>query len=404
MQAANALHYDLIIVGGGLVGASLALALRDTSLHIALVEARLPSTNDGRLFALNISSVNLLKHIGVWPAVEAHAAPIQSVHVSHRGHFGAVHLQAEEAGFTYLGQVLPARHLEAALHEALLQMPALTVYRPARVTQLQTHDQLTTLIVQQENENLTLSAPLIVGADGTESTLRELLNIPTETMDYHQTAIVSTFQLARSHQGVAYERFCDGGALAMLPLPEQRCASILSIDTEKAAQLLEMDDAAYLAHCQTLIGYRLGRLLSVSGRLAYPLRMKRALRAVTQQVFLLGNALHTLHPIAAQGFNLALYEVACLVEGITAELAAGRSLTATDLACISQQTEQQQRVSTFVSDKLARFFSKPQPGLSWLASLGMASFDCVSPLKKQFMSMMTGRAGTPPALLVSNLE
>lgn len=404
MQAANSLHYDLIIVGGGLVGASLALALRDASLNIALVEARLPSANDGRLFALNISSVNLLTQIGVWSAIQSQAAAIQSVHVSHRGHFGAVHLQAEEAGFNYLGQVLPARYLEAALHEALLQMPTLSVYRPARVTQLQTGDQLATLTVQQANETVTLTAPLIIGADGTESTLRELLSIPTETVDYHQTAMVSIFQLARSHQGVAYERFCDGGALAMLPLPEQHAASILSVGTEKAKQLLEMDDAAYLAHCQQLMGYRLGRLLSVSPRQAYPLRMKRALRAVTQQVFLLGNALHTLHPIAAQGFNLALYEVACLVEGITAEQQAGRALTATDLARISQQTQQQQRVSTFVSDKLARFFSTPQPGFSWLASLGMASFDCLPPLKKQFMSMMTGRAGTPPALLVSNLE
>ncbi|HEU5281565.1 MAG TPA: FAD-dependent monooxygenase [Gammaproteobacteria bacterium] len=398
MQAAKPLHYDLIIVGGGLVGASLALALRETALNIALVEARLPSANDARLFALNISSVNLLKHIGVWSHIQTHASPIHHVHVSQRGHFGAVNLSAEEAGLDELGQVLPACHLEAALHEALLQAPHLTLYRPAQLTQMATDD---TLILTQHNETIALSAPLIIGADGTESTLRELLSIPTETIDYHQTAIVSRIQIARAHQGVAYERFCDGGALAMLPLPNNECASILSVDTAKAKSLLALDNAAYLAHCQQLMGHRLGRFLSVSERQSYPLRMKRALRAVTQNVFLLGNALHTLHPIAAQGFNLALYEVACLVEGM--QKINGR-LSAADLARISEHTEQQQRASITVSDKLARFFSKPQSALSCLAGLSMAGLDCLPPLKKHFISIMTGRAGTPPALLASNQE
>jgi 2-octaprenyl-6-methoxyphenol hydroxylase len=398
MQAAKPLHYDVIIVGGGLVGASLALALRETALTFALVEARLPSANDARLFALNVSSVNLLKHIGVWPAVQAHASPIHHVHVSQRGHFGAVNLSAEEAGLGELGQVLPACHLEAALHEALLHASHLTLYRPAQLTQMATDD---TLVLTQNNQTITLTAPLIIGADGTESTLRELLSIPTETMDYHQTAIVSRIQIARAHHGVAYERFCDGGALAMLPLPNNECASILSLDTAKAKHLLSLDNTAYLAHCQQLMGYRLGRFLSVSDRQSYPLRMKRALRAVTNNVFLLGNALHTLHPIAAQGFNLALYEVACLVEGI--QKINGR-LSAADLARISEHTEQQQRASITVSDKLARIFSQPSSALSCLAGLGMAGLDCLPPLKKQFISIMTGRAGMPPALLVSNQE
>lgn len=404
MATRKPLHYDIIIVGGGLVGASLALALRECGLSMALIEARLPSAQDARLFALNASSVNLLTHLSVWPQVATHASPMHAVQVSHRGHFGAVNLQASDAGLLNLGQVLPARHLEAALHEALLQCSGLSLYRPARVVDIKTGEHLATLTVEQGDETLTFSSPLIVAADGTESTLRELLAIPTETVDYHQTAIVSRIQLTRPHRGVAYERFCEGGALAMLPLPDNDCASILSVDTEQAKSLLALDDAAYLAHCQQLMGYRLGRFASVGPRQSYPLRMKRALRGVTQQVFLLGNALHTLHPIAAQGFNLALYEVACLVEGIQQAKAAGMPLTASALAAISEKTEQQQRVSATVSDQLARLFLKPLPGLSFLAGLGMAGFDCLPSLKKQFTTMMIGHAGTPPALLVSNWE
>lgn len=404
MQTVKPLHYDIIIVGGGLVGASLALALRDSGLSMALIEARLPSANDARLFALNVSSVTLLTHLSVWPKVAAYASPMQAVHVSHRGHFGAVTLQASDANLTHLGQVLPACHLEAALHEALLACKGLTLYRPARVLGIQTGDQIATLSVQQGDDTLTFTSPIVVGADGTESTLRELLAIPTETLDYHQTAIVSRIQLTRPHRGVAYERFCEGGALAMLPLPNNDSASILSVDTHQAKQLLALDDTAYLAHCQQMMGYRLGRFASVGPRQSYPLRMKRALRAVTQQVFLLGNALHTLHPIAAQGFNLALYEVACLVDGILQSQASGLPLTASALAAISQQSEQQQRVSATVSDQLARLFLKPLPGLSVLAGLGMAGLDCLPSLKKQFTTMMIGHAGTPPALLVSNWE
>lgn len=396
------MRYDVIIVGGGLVGSSLALALSDLPLRVALVEARLPTSEDPRLFALNISSIQLLSRLGIWPAVEKAASPITAVHVSHRGHFGAVRLNASDADLPTLGHVVPAFRIEAAMHERLSAETRMTRYCPARVVAIHPRGTETELVLKAEGEELTLSSPLIIAADGTESTLREALNIPTETVDYHQTAIVSKIQVSAPHRGVAYERFADGGALAMLPLPDQTCASIWSAPTDQANELLQLSDADYLAACQSLMGHRLGRLVSVSARAHFPLRMKRALTGVSQHVFLLGNALHTLHPIAAQGFNLALYEVATLVEGFVQGLARGEAITPDTLQALNESTQTQQNISVGVSHVLAHLFTKPQPGLSTLAGLCMAGLDCLPPLKKRFIQRMTGRAGRVPPLLTSN--
>lgn len=391
------LHYDLIIVGGGLVGASLALALRDLHLKVALIDARMPSSEDARLFGLNINSIAFLNHLGVWPDIRDYASPIHAVHVSCEGAFGALRLRDHEAGWDMLGQVVPAFRLETALNEALLDLPYLTVYRPAQLVDLETLQDSTILQVKQGETTLALSAPVILGADGTESTLRDLLHIPTETNDYHQTAIVTHFELGRPHQGIAYERFCRAGTLAMLPLPNQQCASILSADTQAAEQYLALSDDDYLAYCQSLIGYRLGRLHAVGKRAAYPLRMKRALQATAGHVFLLGNALHTLHPVAAQGLNLALFEVAMLVECFSELKRDEKALTIAALRAVSERIQEQQRVSMTVSDRLARLFSKPLPGISFLAGLGMAGFDSLPLLKKQFITLMVGRAGVTPS-------
>lgn len=396
------MRYDVIIVGGGLVGSSLALALRDLPLSVALVEARLPTSEDPRLFALNISSIQLLSHLGLWPAIEKEASPINAVHVSHRGHFGAVRLNASDADLPTLGHVVPAYCIEAAIHEALLAETRITRYCPARVVAVQPGDTETQLTLTTESGELTLSSSLIIGADGTESTLRDALNIPTETIDYHQSAIVARIGVSEAHRGIAYERFADGGALAMLPLPDQTCASIWSAPTDQATQLMQLNDADYLAACQRVMGHRLGRLLSMSPRAHFPLRMKRALSGVSSHVFLLGNALHTLHPIAAQGFNLALYEVATLVEGFVQGLARGETITPHTLQTLSERTQAQQTISVGVSDRLARVFTKPQPGLSTLAGFCMLGLDCLPPLKKLFIQRMTGRAGRVPPLLTSH--
>src|SRR5579883_942585 len=218
------MHYDLIIVGGGLVGAGLAAALPDK--RIALIDAKLPSQDDPRLFALNYGSCQFLQHLGLWPMLAAHAAPIHQVHVSYQGRFGAVRLTREDAHLPTLGHVIPARFIEAALHDKLASSIHITLYRPAKLISLHQQEGRVTLTLDTAIGQKILHAPLVIGADGTESTVRSQLNIPITVVDYHQSAIVTRTTLKRSHHHIAYERFVDNGAIAMLPLVGNECATI----------------------------------------------------------------------------------------------------------------------------------------------------------------------------------
>lgn len=398
------MRYDLIIVGGGLVGAGFACSLTQTGLRIALVDARLPSSEDPRLFALSASSCQFLANLGFWPKLAPHAAPIKQVHVSHQGQFGAVRMHHAEVNLPELGHVIPARHIEAVLNTALTKLSDVDVYRPARLRDLHQSDHEANIVLETAEGDLHLQARIIIGADGTASTVRSLANVPVKVNDYQQSAIVTRVQLRRPHQNIAYERFCRHGAIAMLPLRGDECASIWSASTAEAERLAQLSDDDYLAELQKMFGFRLGKLQSINKRHVFPLKMTRAERSHDRCVLLLGNAAHTLHPIAAQGFNLALYETAVLVEGITAKLKGGESISAFDLNAMLEHARQQLSVSVGVSHWLSQLFAYDSAPLNMLLSLGMTGFNTVAPVKKKFMNMMTGRSGRVPTLLMKQIE
>jgi 2-octaprenyl-6-methoxyphenol hydroxylase len=398
------MRYDLIIVGGGLVGAGLACALKSSGLSIALVDAKLPSANDPRLFALNAGSCHFLENLGLWQALAAYASPILEVQVSHHGHFGSVRMHHHEINLPALGHVIPAKHIEAALNDMLTALPDVEVYRPARLTALRQNELEAEIILEMEGREITLQSPVIIGADGTASTVRALADLPVTTTDYQQCAIVTRVALRRVHRNIAYERFYDHGAIAMLPLQNQEYASIVSADKEEAERLAQLSDDNYLAELQKMFGFRLGRLQSIQTRHVFPLQMMRALRTHDRCVLLLGNSAHTLHPIAAQGFNLALYETALLVEGIMEMRKTGESVTAAGLHSILEKSRTQQSVSVQVSHWLSQIFSSNYLPANMLLSLGMAGFNAAAPIKKKFMMMMTGRNGRVPSLLMRQLE
>lgn len=393
--------FDLIIVGGGVVGAGLALGLQESGLKIALVDARNPSANDPRLFALNYGSCQFLKNTGLWSRLAEHAAPIHQVHVTHKGHFGSVSLKHEDLGLRELGHVIPAKFIEAAMNERLQY---LTTYRPAKLTHITFENDLAQLAVNTDEVDIKLQAPLVIGADGTSSTVREQLGIEVDEHDYGQTAIVTISHLQRHHDYIAYERFVPKGAIAMLPLPEDHCATIWTAENSFAKELLAMDDTAFIEQLQQQFGYRLGRLKAVSKRHSYPLRMLQAKQHVSKSVYLLGNSAHTLHPIAAQGFNLALYEVAILVEGILEQLNQGVPLTTHTLNQINIQTQKQQSFSTKVSHKLAQVFTKDSFLSNLAIHLGMAGIDTVPAIKRNFMAEIMGRKGIIPRLCLSTMD
>lgn len=398
------MRFDLVVIGGGLVGAGLVTALRHAGLNIALIDARLPSSDDPRLFALNHGSCEFLKNLGLWPQLEKNAAPIQQVHVSYQGHFGAVRLNREDVGLPTLGYVIPALHIEAAINAELPKLSCLTVFRPATLVALTQFDTHAQLVIDAADGQQTLEATIVIGADGTESTVRKLLNIPTKIIDYQQSALVTRTTLQRSHHHIAYERFTHNGAIAMLPLINNQCATIWSGETTEINRLYALSDAEFIRELQTNFGYRVGRLCQITKRYAFPLRMVRAEKAVSGCVMLLGNAAHTFHPIAAQGFNLALYEVATLVEAIQDRLTHGGSLKSTDLEGICETTQKQQATSIGVSHRLSKLFASNSRCFDMALQIGMVSLDLTTPIKKKFISGIMGRTGRVPSLLLSTSE
>jgi len=396
-------HYDLIIVGGGLVGTGLAVALRDAGMRIALIDARTPSHDDPRLFGLNIGSCNFLKNLGVWEDLSQHAFAIHEVHVSSKGHFGSVRLTNDDIHLPSLGYVIPAKWLELTLNAKLQSQTHCTLYQPATVLSLDLQPNKSVLTVKQDQAEISLSAPIVIGADGTSSTIREQCHINADIHDYQQTAIVTKLTLKRPHLHTAHERFVTQGAIALLPLNHEECACIWSAATTHADELMSLSEANYVHALQTHFGTRAGKFIRITKRHQFPLRMVKAETAVKDGVYLLGNAAHTFHPIAAQGFNLAMYEVAVLVEAILKKRELHEPFTSKDLLTVYEQTQKQQSVSLRISHGLSDglFGSTFFQGIA--LPIGLTGLNILTPIKKHFLNRMLGRSGRVPRLLLSEI-
>lgn len=399
--------FDVVIVGGGLVGASLALALAESGLSLALIEARLPRHDDPRLFALNISSCQFLKNLDLWSHLQSYAAAIEEVHVSYQGRFGAVRLKPQDLQLKELGYVVPAFCIEKVMQEKLTSLTHFTLYQPASLQTLTQNNESVELTIATNNEIKKINTAIVIAADGTHSTVRTLLHVPTKTVHSGQSALITRTKLKRSHEHIAYERFNATGAIAMLPLPADECATIWTADDAFISHLAALSDQEFVSLLQQEFGYRLGRLQQVGKRHTFPLQSVQAEKMSEGRVFLIGNAAHTLSPLAAQGFNLALYEVATLVQMITENLPDIRALS---FARLSEKLQTQQSYSIGTSERLAKLFSG-QTKNSWQqrflqlgVPVGMVGLDIIKPLKMKLMSQLLGRSGQIPSLLMENRE
>ena len=398
--------FDVAIVGGGMVGSSLAVALRPLGLKVALIEAvphdaaSQPSF-DERTTALSNGSRRILETLAVWGEVSGAATPISRIHVSDRGRFGFARIDAAEQGLPAMGYVLANRSLGHALWSRIQVDPELRVFCPAHIEAVTPGAQSSELSIRvADRPPESIEARLVVAADGVQSAVRAAFGVDAETRDYAQTAVITTILPQRFHEHVAYERFTDEGPLALLPLADGRCTLVLTLARARVEAAMSAGDSEFLAEAQRRFGFRLGRFLKVGRRFAYPLALTQALRTSAARCVIVGNAAQSLHPVAGMGFNLGLRDVASVAELIADMRAEGMSDFGDPrlAAAYDDWRRGDRRAIVGFTDGLVRLFANPLGVVRMARNLGLLAFDLFPPAKSALSALSTGAAGRAPKL------
>ena len=421
------MRHDIVIVGGGLVGASLALALRPVGLDVLLVESFAPDSSsqpsfDERTTALGNGTRRIFEALGVWERIAAEASPIRTIHVSDRGGFGFARLEAREQGIDAFGFVVANRAIGRALWDALRSPDPrargrLELCVPARPSRLAVTPEGVDIEIEATGSDpggadappapagrvRNDQARLLVAADGAQSQIREQVGITAHVEDYGQTAIVVNVAADRRNDGTAYERFTPTGPLAVLPLCDGSYTVVWTLAPERAAEVLRLDDRSFLAVLQQAFGWRAGRLARAGRRSSYGLALSRADATVATRAVLIGNASQSLHPVAGQGFNLGLRDAATLAEVLAERVAVGSAGsvdvgTAEVLASFETRRADDRRGITRFTDGLVKLFRDPRPGVGLARNLGLLLFDLAPPAKSALSRVSSGFGGRVPRL------
>ena len=397
-------RFDLIVVGGGMVGASLARALAACGMRVAVIEAwPLESVNqpsyDDRAIALAYGSRLILQGLGVWPALADEIEPIRRIHVSDRGRFGFTRLDHRSQGVDALGYVVTARALGGVLLQGLGELPGVELMCPAQLQSFEITTEYAEVRVRSEGQTRVLRGALLVAADGARSLVRERLGIEQRVWEYAQTAVVSNLTPGLAHGGTAYERFTDSGPMAMLPLTEGRCGLVWTLADADVEQVLALDDERFLQRVQQRFGHRLGIFSRTGKRASYSLRLLQAKEHVRPRVALIGNAAHAVHPVTGQGFNLGLRDVAVLADVLGDAHRSGGDLGALRLLQnYADWRRRDQQAVALITDGLVRLFTNPLLPLRVARDLGMLALDVLPPAKRLLTRRFMGINGRLPRL------
>lgn len=389
---------DILIIGGGLVGASLAIALDDAGLRVGMVEA-VPmkasdrASYDERNLALAKATVNALTALGVWAHVGTRATPIRKIHISRQGEFGAVRLHAAAYDLDAFGAVLPARELGNGLLVRLESCRNLTRFTPATLERFVVESDGVSATLAGVDGTQVIRTRLLVGADGTGSLVRSASSIETHNVDYAQSAFVCTITPQREPD-CAYERFTVDGPVALLPLTQRRAGVVLTVPSDDAQRVAALDDAGFVSLLQQRFGFRLGRFIRPGKRVSYPLKRVQALRLIAPRTVLIGNAAQTLHPIGAQGFNLGLRDALTLADLLIDCAPAGGDPGAASLLNEYAHRRREDREGTIaLSDGLARWTANEALPLKLLRSFGLLALDRIAPLQAALVRRGMGFRG-----------
>ncbi|MDO8860234.1 2-octaprenyl-6-methoxyphenyl hydroxylase [Haliea sp. E1-2-M8] len=404
---------DIVIAGGGMVGISLALELGrllPATSRITLVEGfTLPPpassapdyhpSFDARSTALSYSSQLIYQAMGLWPALQRWLCPISTIHVSSRGHFGSTLLRAADYGWQALGHVVENPWLGQTLLHALRGQGRVELLNPAQVVAATAVSGGVDLALEGTTP-ARLHTALLVVADGADSGLRQGLGVSSSEKTYRQHALICNIATAQPHSGCAFERFTDEGPLALLPLlpaagSSNRSALVWTLPPERAESLLGCTDDKFLAALQQRFGYRLGRLLQAGARQAYPLSLRHCEEQVRAGVVVMGNAAHALHPVAGQGFNLALRDIAALGRVLAPAVAAGASPGSLSVLQRYREHQREDQLRTIqFSDRLPALFMHSDPMLALARDLALSGLDWAAPLKRAFVEHAAGLEAT----------
>jgi 2-octaprenyl-6-methoxyphenol hydroxylase len=406
-------NYDILIIGAGIVGASLVLALSHLPLRIALVEQApfherdpIPDT-ESKPIALNYTSIRILQTLIPWAELAPYSTPIETVHISEQGCFAAARIKAKDMGVSALGAVIPAAQLGWMLTKTLRKLAAgdtkrlsLALFNPARCEALLKTEQGWQVQIKVKEGMQTICAPLVIAADGSHSIVRELAGIKIRGQDKAgQMALVTTLTVARHHRHIAYQRFTHQGVLACLPLLGNSVGFIWTAAQPIIEKQHALPASDFLAQVQQLFAYRLGRFLERGQMRVYPVKSFSAEPQAKEGLLLLGNAAHTLSPIAAQGLNLALQDVAALVDILAKALRMKKEWADPSIIqrYLTARLPKQKQLIRF-TDNLESLFQEKFTPLTLLRNSGLLVFDLVSPLKRNVLRRLMGTHGSLSSL------
>ncbi len=394
----------MLIVGAGPVGASLACALEGQGLTVALVDryeinSDRAARTDVRGIALSVASKNILEMLGVWqPIKEADISEIRSIHVSQKGRFGQVRLAAERVDEA-LGWVIGSSVLNNAIAGSVSMLNDTSIFAPARVIAIDQDKAKMKLKIEWSGKKVSIHAKILVGADGVHSVVRQYLSIQQTTENYQQTAIAANIMLERPHSNVAFERFTDSGTVAMLPLAPKTYALIWSLPNGLLREFQAYTDSQFLQRLTEDFGERLGPFASMGSRDVFPLNRVVSQHTVGEQCVLIGNAAHTMHPLAGQGFNLGLRDMAVLAELLVDAKRHTKPINSPDLlGCYAENRRVDQRAIVSGTDFLVAMFSSKLIGLKTVRGLGLAAFNLMPYAKQELVRYASGFGGVVPRL------
>jgi 2-octaprenyl-6-methoxyphenol hydroxylase len=398
--------YDLVVVGGGMVGASFACALSraipDKNLSIMVVEAVDQSVSvteqpsfDARSTALSFGSRQIYESMGLWPQLAEVVTPIKEIHVSDKGRFGSTHISHSDHDVEALGYVIENKKLGVVLNHELDSSDSIALLSPATIATVTPTANGMSLEIDAGETSFHVETPLVVLADGGRSPICDQLGIGRTVESYKQHAVIANIALERPHNHVAYERFTDTGPLAVLPLEsfegENRASLVWTVAENESGEIMPMDDEELLSNLMERFGDRLGRFTHIGEKFCYPLSLSIAREQIRPGLVLLGNVAHTLHPVAGQGLNLALRDCAALVKVLQQAHVSGHSLGAMQVLqeYVNQQDFDQQKSISF-TNYLTRLFSSNSRSRVWARKFGLLSIDLLPPIKRGIAKQAMG--------------